>query len=153
QTIVVKERIRNYSGREDRYRNRTVTGKPDVCVEYGDGSVRYIKQGQTFSRWLFWSAITASALNLVLLQGLVGASVGKLLLGLRVVRKDGSRLPWGATLWRWVLLAVDSMCCFMPGARLVFKNPGHRRLGDLGTHSFVVKQSAAGQPIQVPGVD
>ena len=35
----------------------------------------------------------------------------------------------------------------------VFKNPGHRRLGDLGTHSFVVKWSAAGHPIQVPGVD
>jgi uncharacterized RDD family membrane protein YckC len=49
----------------------------------------------------------SSFLLLVVLQSLTGWSVGKLLLGLRVVKEDGSRPGFLKTLGRWGLLIVD----------------------------------------------
>lgn len=92
-------------------------------------------------------------LNLVVLQGLTGASVGKLILGLRVVRENGQKAGIGWAALRYVLLAVDSICCFLPGAVLVFTTKGHRRLGDMAASTFVVRAGQLGTPPQVPGMN
>lgn len=93
------------------------------------------------------------ALNLVVLQGLTGASVGKLLVGLRVVRDDGTRAHIGWAALRWIVLQVDQLCFFLPGAILVFVTKGHRRLGDMAASTFVVAKADVGRPVQVPGLN
>jgi uncharacterized RDD family membrane protein YckC len=92
-------------------------------------------------------------LNLVVLQGLTGASVGKLILGLRVVRENGQKAGIGWAALRYLLLAVDSICCFLPGAVLVFTTKGHRRLGDMAASTFVVRAGQVGTPPQIPGMN
>lgn len=134
-------------------RHVPVSAVPDYCVDFGGGSVRYIEDGAGFSKWVTASVIAGSALDLVVLQGLTGASVGKWLMGLRVIHRDGSRVRLGLAAWRWLLLAFDSMCCLAPGLVLAFAKPGHQRLGDLGAQSFVVKRSAAGEPLHLPGLE
>lgn len=90
--------------------------------------------------------------NLVLLQGLTGASLGKLMTGLRVVRADGRRAGLGWALVRWLVLIVDGFCCYLPGAVMIFATKGHRRLGDMAAGTFVVGRRDAGQPIAIPGL-
>lgn len=97
--------------------------------------------------------IGTQALNWILLQGLTGASVGKLLVGLRVVRRDGrvANIGWAAL--RWLLLIVDGIICgLLPGIVLVSSTKGHRRLGDMAANTFVVRKAYVGQPVIVPGL-
>lgn len=121
----------------------------NLCIELGDGRVRYVpaSEANTLTSLMYLTLFGTQALNLVLLQGLTGASIGKLLVGLRVVRADGQRAGMGWIALRWLLLFVDAFCCFLPGAVMVFSTKGHRRLGDMAASTFVVARKSVGTPI------
>lgn len=124
-----------------------------ICIELGD-TVRYVPVGDEdgFVAQFYGIAIVIPILNLVVLQGLTGASLGKLLLGLRVIRQDGTKAGLGWAALRWLLLIVDGACCAIIGLVLVFTTKGHRRLGDMAASTFVVAKHAVGTPPQVPGI-
>lgn len=134
-------------------RDRPATG-PAMCFDNGD-TVRYIPAGEenAFTAKVYGIAGALSFVDLVLIQAFLGGSFGKLMLGLRVVREDGRRAGIGWMALRWVLLFIDSICCFLPGAVLVFTTKGHRRLGDMAAGTFVVRRESTGQPLSVPGVN
>lgn len=113
---------------------------------YGSGTEA---QHTRFKVMAIWATI--SILNLVVLQTVTGASVGKQLLGLRVVIPNGRTAGIGRNLLRWVLLIVDTACCFLPGLLTSFNTKGHRRIGDLAAGTYVVHRSAAGRPLSIPG--
>jgi len=125
----------------------------DLCIEIND-EVVYIPAGdeRTFTQQVYGIGFGLQALNLILIQGLVGASIGKMVVGLRVIREDGTKAGLGWALLRYVVLLIDSFCCFLPGLALVFSTKGHRRLGDMLASTFVVRSSQVGTPPQVPGV-
>ena len=100
--------------------------------------------------WLVGAAL--SFLDLVALQVLVGASIGKLLFGLRVVTLNGRRAGWGRNLVRWPLLVVDAACCWLPGLISSFNSKGHKRIGDMAAGTFVVHRSAEGRLLGIPGL-
>lgn len=78
----------------------------------------------------------------VVLEGTVGATFGKIVLGLRVVRKDGSRCGIVAALIRNILRVIDAMPYVIPylvGAILVRKSPHNQRLGDRVANTLVVR--------------
>lgn len=91
---------------------------------------------------------------LVLLQGLTGWTPGKLVTGLRTVKEDGRPPGIGKALIRWLLLVVDGQPCGIPlvGFICALTTQGHRRVGDMAAKTFVVRSSAAGSPIVVPGL-
>ena len=94
----------------------------------------------------------SSFLLLVVLQSFTGWSVGKLLLGIRVVKADGSKPGFLKALGRWALLLVDLFPYFIPGLTgfiAALSTPGHRRVGDLAMHTYVVKRAAVGTPIGI----
>lgn len=129
------------------------TNEPSFCFEDND-RVRYIPVGDenSMTASFYGIAFGIQALNLVVLQGLTGASLGKLMVGLRVIRQDGRKAGIGWAALRWVLLFIDSICLFLPGIVLVFVTKGHRRLGDMAASSFVVRKESVGTQPQVPGV-
>ena len=88
----------------------------------------------------------------VVLQGLVGASPGKLLFGLRVVDQYGAKIGFGKSLGRTLLWVVDAAPWFIPlvGPIAAFTSNGHRRVGDLAAGTYVVSASSVGQPV-MPG--
>jgi uncharacterized RDD family membrane protein YckC len=98
-------------------------------------------------------AITAvlMTLNYVVLTTFTGASLGKLLFGLRVVRSDGTRAGPFANVVRTVVLLVDAFCCGIPGLISAYNSKGHRRLGDMAANTYVVHRSAEGRPLYIPG--
>jgi hypothetical protein len=121
----------------------------NVCIEGFDGNAYFGEPGGGF-------LLTLAALTIgmyVLLQGLTGWTLGKLITGIRVVREDGSRPGLGRAAVRWLMWIVDGL----PFLGLVafitsLTTTGHRRVGDMVAKTFVVRAGAAGQPVLVPGI-
>jgi uncharacterized RDD family membrane protein YckC len=114
-----------------------------------DDRVYYSDDNNLAGPGFYW---ISSFLLLVVLQGLTGWSPGKLILGLRVIREDGSKPGILKTLARWLLWIVDLFPYIIPGLTgfvVAISTPGHRRIGDYGARTFVVKRAAAGTPITI----
>ena len=105
-----------------------------------------------WQRGEFFTAVTAAAivgiLNLVVLQAVTGASLGKHALGLRVVDEQGHRAGLGRTIVRWLFLIVDGVI-FLVGLIAVYSTRFHRRIGDLAAGTYVVGKASAGRPIGI----
>ena len=81
-----------------------------------------------------------------MLQGIVGASVGKLILGLRVVNAQGETCGVGRAFVRWIFLLVDGFC-FLVGLIVALATHPHRRVGDFVAGTYVVALASVGRPI------
>jgi uncharacterized RDD family membrane protein YckC len=99
--------------------------------------------------WLFVALVVV----FIVYQGLLGASLGKLALGLRIVKADGSLAGVGASALRTVLWVVDAITCAAPivGGILILTTKGHRRVGDMAAGTFVVPHTQVGHPVILPG--
>jgi uncharacterized RDD family membrane protein YckC len=76
----------------------------------------------------------------VTVQGLTGASPGKALLGIRVVRADGTTPGWARSLARVIAWLVDGLVLLLPVALWsAWFTPGHRRVGDWIADTYVVR--------------
>jgi uncharacterized RDD family membrane protein YckC len=83
--------------------------------------------------WLVYYAVMETA---------VGATVGKLVTGIRVVRRDGSKPDLATSLKRTVLRVVDGFPFVLPylvGAIAVWSSPTKQRLGDRWAGTYVVR--------------
>jgi uncharacterized RDD family membrane protein YckC len=100
-----------------------------------------------------WSSITTVGwfwLSVVLLtyyivpESLFGASFGKLLTGLRVVRVDGRALGLGSVVTRNVLRLIDGLpFLYLVGGLFVLGTASSQRLGDLAAGTTVVTRNDA----------
>ncbi len=87
--------------------------------------------------------------NTIVLQGVTGASVGKHLLGLRVINANTfERAGFGRNLGRSLLLVVDAFCCFLIGLITALASNRHRRVGDMAAGTLVVGKKSVGQAPQ-----
>lgn len=86
-------------------------------------------------------------LNLVLLQTATGASIGKRLTGIRVVRESGEQAGLGANLVRWLFLCTIDGFVILPGLITSVVSSGHRRIGDMVAKTYVVRSAAVGRTI------
>lgn len=127
---------------------RIETVNTTTVVQLGERAYRLTDSGFAFV------ALVATAwwiLNLCVLTGLTGASVGKLVSGIRVVRADGAICGVGRAFVRWLVLIVDAFPYFVPlvGFVTALATDGNRRVGDVAAGTFVVRASAVGEPIAV----
>lgn len=74
------------------------------------------------------------------METLYGGTVGKLALGLKVVKEDGSALDWQTSAVRTVLRIVDGLFVYLVAAILVWTSPTNQRLGDKVAKTLVVKK-------------
>lgn len=128
--------------------NRAII-EEDACFELSDELI-YITDSDmnSISARFYLASFIVQAINYVLLQGLTGASVGKFMVGLRVVNADGQIAGiWRAAL-RTVLLLIDAACLIIPGLVMVLSTKGHRRLGDMAAKTWVVSTKDVGSPPQ-----
>ncbi len=84
--------------------------------------------------------LVAMFLYFALLEGLVGATLGKRLAGLRVVVKGGGRPGLWAGLLRNALRLVDGLPCLsILGVVLILRSPERARVGDRLAGTRVVR--------------
>ncbi len=77
----------------------------------------------------------------VALEALLGATVGKLLTGLRVVRADGvTRVGWGGAIIRTVLRVIDGLLFYLVAAIAVWSSASNQRIGDMAAKTLVVRR-------------
>jgi uncharacterized RDD family membrane protein YckC len=76
---------------------------------------------------------------LIVLEATQGATIGKKVLGLRVVRLDGTPIGWGESIIRNLLRIVDGIGAYLLGAILIWTSPTKQRLGDRVAKTVVVR--------------
>lgn len=83
--------------------------------------------------------LLAMFLYFVLLEGSIGATLGKLLMGLKVVRADGGRAGMRSALVRNILRVVDGLPAVgILGAMLIASSDDRTRFGDRVARTRVV---------------
>jgi uncharacterized RDD family membrane protein YckC len=77
----------------------------------------------------------------ILLEGYLGQTVGKMLLGIKVVREDNGEVPGlgGATI-RTLLRLVDGLFSYLVAFIAVLISGKDQRLGDMAAHTLVVRK-------------
>lgn len=92
---------------------------------------------QPSSGWNWMLGLVTSTAYFTLFEGLYGASVGKLILGVRVVQLDGRPCSLGAAFVRHLLRLVDGLFLGLVAAASM-KAPLQQRLGDKAGKTIVV---------------
>ncbi|HVJ95475.1 MAG TPA: RDD family protein [Acidimicrobiia bacterium] len=142
-------------------KDRTFTGIPsgfsDACRvirDESDFSGQCLQLGSRAWTWTTGAFILAlglatlvGLLNNVILQTATGASIGKMIMGLRVVTADGETAGLGRQFGRWMMLIVDAGLCFVGFFVAAFTHP-HRRLGDSVASTYVVAVADTGRPLE-----
>jgi uncharacterized RDD family membrane protein YckC len=77
----------------------------------------------------------------ILLEGYLGQTVGKMLLGIKVVREDNGEVPGlgGATI-RTLLRIVDGIFNYLVAFITVLISGKNQRFGDMAAHTLVVRK-------------
>jgi len=74
------------------------------------------------------------------MEGQYGATLGKMALGLKVVKEDGSPITWQESIIRNLVRIVDMLLVFyLVSAILVWTSPLKQRIGDRVAHTVVIK--------------
>ena len=68
-----------------------------------------------------------------------GQTLGKLLMKLRVVMKDGTTPSLGAYLLRWLLFIIDGPLLSFIGIVIIIVTRHHQRIGDLAAGTLVIR--------------
>lgn len=76
----------------------------------------------------------------IVMEATQGATLGKMALGLRVVKEDGSPISWSESVLRNILRIIDGLFGYLVGAILVWTSPLKQRLGDRVAHTVVIRR-------------
>ena len=79
----------------------------------------------------------------VVMEKTQGATLGKKLMGLKVVRENGEPMDWGASVIRNILRLIDGFFFYLVGAIVVWVSKKKQRLGDMAAKTLVVRAGAA----------
>ena len=112
--------------------NESCVGPYGVCQAFG-------VVGGVFSN--VSNSLVIYLLYYTLLEGSLGQTVGKMLLGIKVVREDTGGVPGiGAAAIRTVLRVVDGLFGYLVGFIVVLASSKRQRLGDMAAHTLVVRK-------------
>lgn len=77
----------------------------------------------------------------IMMEGYLGQTLGKMLLGIKVVREDTGEVPGlGAAAIRTVLRIVDGFFFYIVAFIAVLASQKNQRLGDMAAHTLVVRK-------------
>ncbi len=76
----------------------------------------------------------------IVMEAMWGATLGKMLLRLRVVKTDGSPISWSESVIRNLLRIIDGLFDYLVGAILIWTSPLRQRLGDRAAKTVAVRR-------------
>ncbi len=100
-----------------------------------------------------WLLVLIAVLYTLVMEATYGGTIGKQLVGLRVVDEYGDRISLGRSFVRNLLRLVDGLFIYLVGAAFIWSSPRRQRLGDRAASSFVVYADSvrrAARPQTVP---
>lgn len=87
----------------------------------------------------FYSATLLSFAYFIFLEGKLGTTLGKMAVGLQVVKTDGSPCDLRAAVIRTICRLVDGILCYLVGAIFIWATARRQRLGDMLAGTIVIK--------------
>ena len=78
----------------------------------------------------------------VAMEAMMGGTLGKKMLGIKIVKQDGSPMDWQASIIRNILRIVDGIFGYLVGAIIIWTSKDKQRLGDKVAHTLVVNAKA-----------
>jgi uncharacterized RDD family membrane protein YckC len=119
-------------------------------VTHDPGGATFTSYRFELTGWRFGVAALLTLFYYFVLEGLLGATVGKFLFGVRVVRDDGSKMGWGGSATRNVLRIVDLFPFVIPyllGSVMIWTGgPQKQRIGDRAANTVVIRSGATVAP-------
>jgi uncharacterized RDD family membrane protein YckC len=106
-------------------------------AESGDG---YANAGVDVGGSAFWAVLFLGIGYYVLCESASGATLGKRIVGIRVVDEDGDHITFGAAVVRNLLRLVDGLFFYVVGALFALTSARGQRLGDRAAHTVVVRR-------------
>jgi uncharacterized RDD family membrane protein YckC len=88
----------------------------------------------------FWVFLLLGLGYYVVCEGGTGATLGKRMVGIRVIGEDGEDLTLGAAVVRNLLRVVDCLFFYLVGAIFALTSAQGQRLGDRAAHTLVVRR-------------
>jgi uncharacterized RDD family membrane protein YckC len=119
----------------------------DVESTSEPGTVSFEARGGGLSTML---VVLMSFGYFMILEKIAGATLGKKLVGIRVVMQDGAPLTWGASVIRNLLRIVDGFFFYLVAAILVWNSKTRQRLGDMAANTYVIDAKSVGAATSAP---
>ena len=97
-----------------------------------------VSSGLYLTGWPTLLAITLWACYRVGMEAAFGATLGKMAVGIRVLRRDGAPIGLGEAIVRFVLRPIDLIGFYLVGALSIWFSARGQRLGDRAAGTVVV---------------
>jgi uncharacterized RDD family membrane protein YckC len=107
---------------------------------YGERGSGYATVGVNVAGTAIWAWLGFALSYYVLCEAMTGMTLGKRMVGIRVVHEDGDFVGFGAAVIRNVLRVVDGLFFYLVGAIFALTSPRGQRLGDRAAHTLVVRR-------------
>ena len=105
-------------------------------AERGDG---YATAGVDLGSTVFWLLVGSGVAYYIVCEAATGATLGKHMVGIRVVGEDGEHVTFGAAVVRNLLRLVDALFFYLVGFLFAIVSTRGQRLGDRAAHTIVVR--------------
>jgi uncharacterized RDD family membrane protein YckC len=99
-----------------------------------------VNAGITVGGNAFWLLIMLGIAYYIVCESASGMTLGKRIVGIRVVDEDGRHPTFGAALARNLLRVVDGFLFYLVGGLIALASPLGQRLGDRVAHTVVVRR-------------
>ncbi|HEX6710860.1 MAG TPA: RDD family protein [Rubrobacter sp.] len=112
-----------------------------MAILFGSTSVEGGQVGASLSGLAFLVLSLLSIAYFIVLEGYLGQTLGKMLVGIKVVREDTGAVPGikGATI-RTVMRLIDGLFAYLVAFIAVLASQKNQRLGDMLANTLVVRK-------------
>ena len=107
---------------------------------YSESGAGYANAGVDVGGNAFWLLLALGVGYYVVSEATTGMTVGKGIVGIRVVGEDGRHVTIGAALVRNLVRIVDALFFYLVGFVFAAMSPRQQRLGDRAAHTVVVRR-------------
>jgi uncharacterized RDD family membrane protein YckC len=107
---------------------------------YKESGPGYVNAGLVLSEDALVALIVLAVAYYIMCEAITGATLGKHMVGIRVVDENGEHVSLGAAVVRNVLRVIDALFFYLVGALFALSSPLGQRLGDRAAHTVVVRR-------------
>ena len=112
-----------------------------MSMLFGSASAESGQVGASLSGVAFLALSILSIAYFIVLEGYLGQTLGKMLLGIKVVREDTGEVPGpGAATIRTLLRIIDGLFLYLVAFIAVLASRKNQRLGDMLANTLVVRK-------------
>jgi uncharacterized RDD family membrane protein YckC len=106
---------------------------------YAQRGAGYANAGINVGGNAFWLLLALGVGYYIACEAATGATLGKRMVGIRVVGEDGEHVTFGAAVVRNLLRLVDALFFYLVGFLFALTSTRGQRLGDRAAHTIVVR--------------